>query len=215
MTSRTERYRDVLPVDRLRSLECTIIGVGAIGRQAALQLAAMGVGGQQLIDFDEVEDANLGPQGYRQGDVGRPKVQATADLCRQINDRLAVAEANRRFARSMEIHRIVFCCVDRIDARQHIWNAVRDRVEFFCDGRMAAEVLRVITVADVCSADEYPRTVFSTDQAHRAGCTAQSTVYCANIAAGVMVHQFSRWLRGMPVDFDLTLNLLASELTIA
>jgi sulfur carrier protein ThiS adenylyltransferase len=26
-----------------------------------------------------------------------------------------------------------------------------------------------------------------------------------------MVHQFTRWLRGMPVDRDMSLNLLAGE----
>ena len=31
-------------------------------------------------------------------------------------------------------------------------------------------------------------------------------------AAGLMVHQFTRWLRGAPVDADVTLNLLATEL---
>ena len=29
------------------------------------------------------------------------------------------------------------------------------------------------------------------------------------IAAGMMVHQFTRWLRGIPVDRDTSLNLLA------
>jgi hypothetical protein len=27
-----------------------------------------------------------------------------------------------------------------------------------------------------------------------------------------LVHQFTRWLRGMPIDPDTTLNLLANEL---
>jgi hypothetical protein len=27
-----------------------------------------------------------------------------------------------------------------------------------------------------------------------------------------MLHQFTRWLRGQPIDADLSLNLLASEL---
>ena len=46
-------------------------------------------------------------------------------------------------------------------------------------------------------------------------CTAKSTIYTANIAAGLMLHQFTRWLRGLPVERDLMLNLLAGELAIA
>ena len=45
-------------------------------------------------------------------------------------------------------------------------------------------------------------------------CTARSTIYAASIAAGMMVHQFTRWLRGIPVDRDTSLNLLAGEWTI-
>ena len=36
----------------------------------------------------------------------------------------------------------------------------------------------------------------------------------ANIAAGLMVGQFARWLRGLGVERDLTLNLLAAELAV-
>ena len=43
---------------------------------------------------------------------------------------------------------------------------------------------------------------------------SRSTIYAASIAAGIMVHQFTRWLRGIPVDFDTTLNLLAGEWTV-
>jgi hypothetical protein len=30
-----------------------------------------------------------------------------------------------------------------------------------------------------------------------------------------MLHQFTRWLRNQPIDTDLSLNLLASEMTVA
>jgi sulfur carrier protein ThiS adenylyltransferase len=43
---------------------------------------------------------------------------------------------------------------------------------------------------------------------------SRSTIYATSIAAGIMVHQFTRWLRGIPVDFDTTLNLLAGEWTV-
>ena len=88
----------------------------------------------------------------------------------------------------MTIHPVVFCRVDKIDMRRHIWSAVGDRVELLIDGRMAAEVLRVLTVGDAAGRDGYPQTHFAADEAYRDGCTARSTVYCANIATGVMVH---------------------------
>ena len=80
---------------------------------------------------------------------------------------------------------------------------------------MLAETIRVLTVADEQGRSHYPSTLFQQEEAQTGQCTARSTIYSANIAAGLMLHQFARWLRGQPVDPDVTLNLLASELTVA
>lgn len=211
---RTDRYRDLLPTEKLATTACTIIGVGAIGRQVGLQVAAMGISEVQLIDFDTVEEVNLGPQGYLADDVGRTKVSATADLMQQLNPMLGVDTMPERFVKSTIVHPVVFCCVDAIDTRRHIWQSVRDRAALFVDGRMAAEVMRIITVCGSQGRDRYPRTLFAAGEAHREGCTARSTIYCANIAAGLMVTQFAKWLRDIEPDFEVSLNLLACELAV-
>jgi sulfur carrier protein ThiS adenylyltransferase len=41
-----------------------------------------------------------------------------------------------------------------------------------------------------------------------------NTIYSANIAAGLMLAQFTKWLRRLPVEADLALNLLAGELAV-
>jgi tRNA A37 threonylcarbamoyladenosine dehydratase len=74
---RFERQEGLVPRERLEALDVTVIGVGAIGRQAALQLAAIGEQWLQLIDFDVVETANGTTPGYRTSDVGIAKVRAT------------------------------------------------------------------------------------------------------------------------------------------
>jgi sulfur carrier protein ThiS adenylyltransferase len=79
---------------------------------------------------------------------------------------------------------------------------------------MSAEVLRVIAAGEPVLDDFYPRTLFSAEDAYVGARTARSTIYTASIAAGMMVHQFAKWLRGLPVDADHTLNLLAAELTV-
>jgi hypothetical protein len=61
----------------------------------------------------------------------------------------------------------------------------------------------------------YPTTLFAGSEAQAGRCTARSTIYSANITAGLMVHQFVRWLRGELTDVDLSFNLLASELMVA
>ena len=211
---RYSRQRDIVPPDRLAACKATVIGVGAIGRQVAIQLAAMGISWLQLIDFDNVEESNLASQGYLEDDLGRPKVQATADLCQQINHQLEVYEITERFRRSTEVGNVVFCCVDSIDTRRLIWESVKDRSNFYVDGRMSAEVLRVLTACDVPSREHYPTTLFSASEAYAGTCTAKTTIYCANIAAGFMIAQFTKYLRLLPIDSDIQINLLASEINV-
>ena len=209
------RQHEIIPPEKLATCRVTVIGVGAIGRQVALQCTAMGVPWLQLIDPDIVEPVNLGCQGYLEDDVGRTKVNATGDLCHQTQHQLELYEEATRFRRSMKIGNVVFCCVDSIQVRALIWNTVKDQVQFFGDGRMSAEVIRIVTACDENSRAHYPTTLFRSEEAYRGSCTAKSTIFTANIAAGFMLEQFSRWLRCFPVDMDLQLNLLASELAIS
>jgi len=159
-----------------------------------------------------VEVSNLASQGYLESDLGTLKVEATGGLCERINSSIEIGLIPKRFRRSMDTGALIFCCVDSIDTRRLIWEAVKNRITFFCDGRMSAETLRVITACDSKSRQHYPATLFSEAEAHTGPCTGRTTIYCANIAAGMMVSQFTKYLRQMPVDADLQLNLLAMEL---
>ncbi len=214
MNERYSRQTDIVPRDRIIECKATVIGVGAIGRQVALQLTSIGIPWLQLIDFDDIEISNVASQGYLQEEIGRPKVDATAEQCRKINHDLEVHVSYDRFKRSMDIGNVVFVCVDKIEIRRLIWNAVKDKVQFFCDGRMSAEVLRVLTAYDKASRDYYPTTLFSANEAYAGPCTAKTTIYCANIAAGFMLAQFTKYLRLLPVDSDIQINLLASEINV-
>jgi molybdopterin-synthase adenylyltransferase len=72
----------------------------------------------------------------------------------------------------------------------------------------------VLAVADDVGGAHYPTTLFAQTEAQPGRCTARSTIYAANIAAGLMVHQFTRWLRGIPVEPETSLNLLAAEWSV-
>lgn len=211
---RYSRQADIVPQERLSQCRATVIGVGAIGRQVAMQLTSIGIPWLQLIDHDRVEISNLASQGYMQDDLGRPKVEATADICQEINHLLHAETVFGRFKRSMGIGNVVFCCVDSIQTRKLIWEAIKDRVSFFADGRMTAEILRVLAACDAKSRQTYPQTLFAPEEAYRGSCTAKTTIYCANIAAGFMLAQFTKYLRMLPVDPDVQLNLLAMEISI-
>jgi len=212
-SERYSRQKDLVPQERLADCHATVIGVGAIGRQVALQLAAMGIPRLQLVDFDIVEESNLASQGFLEEDLGKSKVDAVAALCSQINSALQVQRVTERYRRSLEVGNIAFCCVDSISGRRHVWESVKDTVVFFADGRMSAEVLRVMVACDAQSREHYPSTLFSAEEAYAGPCTAKTTIYCASIAAGLMLAQFTKFLRGLPVEPDVQLNLLSMEMS--
>ena len=214
VNNRFERQADLVPQERLREMLVTVIGVGAIGRQVALQLAAIGVTRLHLIDFDTVELTNVTTQGYLAGDVGQAKVEATLAALQRIEPNAEVTPIVDRYRPNMTVGAAVFCCVDSISARAAIWRSAHHDCQFWCDGRMLGEVMRVLTASDPDSRRHYSTTLFEQTDAEPGRCTARSTIYTANIAAGLMLHQFARWLRHQPVDRDVSLNLLASELSV-
>jgi sulfur carrier protein ThiS adenylyltransferase len=213
--NRFERQQDLVPQHRLESVTTTVIGVGAIGRQVALQLASIGVRRLQLFDFDRVEPSNVTTQGYLAADIGQFKVAAACQAVQAIDPTIIVDVAAERFRSKQSAGEAVFCCVDSIAARSSIWRSVRYRCAFWADGRMLGEVIRVLAAAENCDREHYGSTLFPEQEAQVGRCTSHSTIYAASVAAGLLVHQFTRWLRGMPVDPDTTLNLLANELTPA
>jgi sulfur carrier protein ThiS adenylyltransferase len=209
--SRFQRQEDLVPQNRLAELKATVIGVGAIGRQVALQLAAIGVPRLQLVDFDVVDLTNVTTQGYCSTDVGMTKVLATLAAIRQLDPAIQVEAIEDRYRPRIQIGQAVFCAVDSIDARAAIWRSAGGKCRFWADGRMLGEVLRVLAATETAGRDHYPTTLFRQSEAQAGRCTARSTIYAATIAAGLMLHQFTRWLRGLPVDRDTSLNLLAGE----
>lgn len=80
---------------------------------------------------------------------------------------------------------------------------------------MLGEVIRILSASDTTSKRHYGSTLFRQEEAQVGSCTSRSTIYAASIAAGLMIHQFTRWVRDLPIDADLQFNLLSSEVSVA
>lgn len=213
-SDRFARQEGLVPRERLEGLATSVIGVGAIGRQLALQLASLGARQLTLVDFDDVEEVNITTQGYLWEDLGKSKVLATAQAISRIDSSIEVCQICARYRPGLPVGDAIFCCVDSISARGAIWRSVGRNAQFWVDGRMLGEVIRILAVAGDEGRDYYPTTLFAQAEAMNGGCTARGVIYTAAIAAGLMTGQFTRWLRGLPTDNDLSLNLLASELSV-
>lgn len=88
---------DVAGQQRLLDSRVLIIGAGGLGSPVAMYLAAAGVGGLVLVDFDEVDLSNLQRQIlHGSHDLGRPKVESARDTLEIINPEITVTTINAR-----------------------------------------------------------------------------------------------------------------------
>lgn len=76
---------------KLLNASVLIVGTGALGSVVSMYLAAAGVGRIGLCDFDTIDISNLQRQlSFTEGDVGKKKVEVTADKLRAINSDICV-----------------------------------------------------------------------------------------------------------------------------
>ena len=164
---RFDRQASLVPRDRLSETSVTVIGVGAIGRQVALQLASIGVTNLQLIDFDTVEPTNITTQGYRFEEISQAKVDATAYEIERIDPTIQVDCINDRFRSMHKLGQAIFCCVDKIATRSTVWRCLHQRIDLLIDARMNGETLRLVTAEPSRSHSSYESCLLYTSPSPR------------------------------------------------
>ena len=195
----------------------TIIDLGGIGRQAALQLAALGVPRLQLLDPRAIARTTYAAHGYAYEAVGRMRVHATAQACHEINPQLDMNALAKRSLRGGQLGDAVLCC----PGSPSIWRAL---------GRLAGNET-VIARCDVTGGTLYLE--FARGAASLAGRLGRHTplgtarritrrsavaIHVATVAAGLLVAEFIRFTAGgqrwRAVRFDLqTLHIEVEELS--
>jgi sulfur-carrier protein adenylyltransferase/sulfurtransferase len=103
---------------KLRAARVAVVGAGGLGSPVSLYLAAAGVGGLGLIDFDVVDLTNLQRQVlYNTDDVGRKKVDVAAARLRAMNPNVDVVTHDVRLTRNnaLEILRDYDVVIDGTD----------------------------------------------------------------------------------------------------
>lgn len=70
----------------VRNATILVVGAGALGNEVIKNLALMGIGNILIADFDTIEDSNLSRSVlFREKDRGRRKVDAAADMVKELN----------------------------------------------------------------------------------------------------------------------------------
>ncbi len=204
------RYSGIVNPSKLLNSHVLVLGVGAIGRQVALQLAAMGVGSVELCDMDTVEEVNLGAQGYKPSQLGETKVHSTLLDMHDINPDMDIYPHAIEFDYSFNTadYTAVFVCVDCMDARKAAFEKCEADDVVLIDTRMSGLTAQAYYVGyDDARRRKYETTLFSNEEAYPEPCTARSVLFTSNIIAGLAVSLWAQSLRSeLPYPF-LSLSL--------
>jgi molybdopterin/thiamine biosynthesis adenylyltransferase len=191
----------------------TIIGCGGLGATTALTLAKMGFKFICLFDGDVVAEENTGTQLHKPSDIGRPKAEALYDTLLDFADDAYVTPVIERVYGGTGLSgQIIISCVDSIQARKDIWEAVlASDCDWYIEMRMAAEELQIHTVkmSEIEWYDEYISKQNDKDIAD-VPCTMKSTFYTAMVAGGLAGSIVRKILTDVKVCHKLTFNMLAS-----
>lgn len=151
----TMRHIKVFDPSGLKDCRIDIIGVGATGSRIALSLAKLGLQDIHIWDFDIVESHNIANQAFGLPDVGRPKVEALADLIK-LQTGLAVTQHNERVTGRTSLGNIVFLLTDSMASRKEIWEgAIRFKahIQVMIETRMGVDEGRVYNIRPTIPAD--------------------------------------------------------------
>jgi molybdopterin/thiamine biosynthesis adenylyltransferase/DNA-binding transcriptional regulator YhcF (GntR family) len=109
--------------DRVRQAKVLVVGAGALGNEVVKNLALMGVGHVMVVDFDNIEMANLSRSVlFREGDERRSKAEVIAGRAKALNPEIHVQYLNGDVTSDLGLGVIrrmdaVIGCLDNREAR--------------------------------------------------------------------------------------------------
>lgn len=129
---------------RLRAARVAVLGVGGLGGRVAWELACCGVGELWLIDGDRVEMSNLNRQiQYVEADIGRLKVEATAERIQAFNSTIEVRTTAQRVTGPAQLAELIAGADLVVDAAD--WPA--HEIEHWCNSACFGAGIPYITMS--------------------------------------------------------------------
>lgn len=204
------RQLGILSPQDLEDVSVTVIGVGGIGSPTALALSKMGVEKITIYDDDTVEDHNLPNQMYRISDIGKSKVEATRDICRDFSGNGLMVAVPERFGERTATG-IVVSGVDSMKSRYDIWKQIKYNIHvpLYIDARMGAEVCIIHTVKPIDPDDVrwYESTLFPDEKSSEEKCTEKAIIYNTFVISGLIASQIKKYARAQPFAREIVMDL--------
>jgi molybdopterin-synthase adenylyltransferase len=200
----------------------TLIGAGGIGSPTGLALAKLGVPRIDVIDFDTVETHNLPNQMFTAGRLGEsksfalasdmqshaPEVEVNAHRGKVTEDGIFVATESGDGVTSYLPRGVVIGALDSMEARQHLWEAVKDvpYVDLLIDGRLGGEAIVIYAVNPQRDADYYEATLHPDEDGVELPCSRRQVIDVGFAVAALITRAVRRHLTGAQVERMVYLN---------
>ena len=210
---RNSRYVDI--VNNMNDYSYHILGCGAIGSSAAIQLARMGAENFALYDGDIVEQPNVGVSQYNIKDIGKNKVDCLSHHIINITgNKKKIDIFHGKFPEDndwqpmSENNDIVILGFDNMASRlAAVTNITNHNIKPFAviDGRMGAEHYQQYILPKP-TLKEYLKSWYPDSDSDPEPCTMKATSYCSNMSGSLICNGVRKIINWQPYDKKISFN---------
>jgi len=188
-----------------------ILGCGAIGSSAAVQICRMGGDNFYLYDYDQVESVNIGVSQFNHSDIGKNKVDALKEHLLNINPNVQVTTIHAmfeeyRYQGEKDIAILGFDSMEsRLEAVICLCKYKEAKPQYIIDGRMGAEHYQQYII-DQPTLTKYKKYWYSDEEGSTEPCNAKATSYCSNMSGSFIANAIRKLITGQPYDREISFN---------
>ena len=192
-------------VDNLNEFNYHILGCGAIGSAAALQLARMGAENFCLYDNDKVDTGNIGVSQYTLLDIGHMKVNCLKSNILDINNSCQVICDDRMFQNYIYMNNndIIVLGFDsmkyRLEAVKTMMRWKETKPFALIDGRMGAEHYQQYVILKP-NLNKYKDIWYPDEKGSEEPCNMKATSYCSNMSGSFISNAIRKIIREQPYE---------------
>lgn len=183
-------------------------GVGGIGSWVALFLSRIGHN-LYIFDMDMVDNTNMAGQCYAKSHIGKPKVEAVYEVCKEFSSE-KININNKEYEDDSITSNIVIASFDNMKSRKVMFERWCQLVEatedksnlLFIDGRMTAETGQVYFITPE-RIERYKETLFDDSEVKPLPCSFKATTHNGAMIASQIVSGLNNHLANIALKDDL------------